>query len=153
MMPALLTPAAEAFVWIWLPKATEPVVCGRIDLVDGLYHFTYGRSYLARQDAMPIWLPELPLADRIIVPEAPALIAGALRDASPDLWGRRVLLNRQFNQRDGETDTGALDELSYMLLSGSDRIGALDFQASPRTYVPRLQPDATLEVGQCCRRC
>lgn len=145
MKPALLKPAAEAFVWIWLPKATEPVVCGRIDLVDGLYHFTYGRSYLARKDAIPVWLPELPLEDRILVPEAPAVIAGSLRDAAPDQWGRRVVLNRQFNRRGNDTDTGELDELSYMLLSGSDRIGALDFQASHRTYVPRLHPDATLE--------
>lgn len=145
MKPALLKPAAEAFVWIWLPEATEPVVCGRIDLVDGLYHFTYGRTYLARKDAIPVWLPELPLEDRIIVPEAPTVIAGSLRDAAPDHWGRRVVLNRQFNRRGEDTDTGELDELSYMLLSGSDRIGALDFQASPRDYVPRLPQDATLE--------
>lgn len=79
MKPALLKSASQAFVWIWLPDATEPVVCGRMDLVDGIYRFTYGRSYLARRDAMPIWLPELPLEDRVIVPEAPAVIAGALR--------------------------------------------------------------------------
>lgn len=42
-------------------------------------------------------------------------------------------------------DTGDLDELNYMLMSGSDRIGALDFQTSPRDYVPRLQRDATLQ--------
>jgi serine/threonine-protein kinase HipA len=145
MKPTLLKATSEAFVWIWLPDATEPVVCGRIDLVDGIYRFTYGKSYLARSDAMPIWLPELPLEDRVIVPEAPAVIAGALRDASPDQWGRRVVLNRQFNMRGKDVDTGDLDELNYMLMSGSDRIGALDFQASPRKYVPRLQRDAPLQ--------
>lgn len=145
MKPALLEPASQAFVWIWLPNATEPVVCGRMDLVDGIYRFTYGRSYLTRRDAMPIWLPELPLEDRVIVPEAPAVIAGALRDAAPDQWGRRVVLNRQFNRRGRDVDTGDLDELNYMLMSGSDRIGALDFQTSPRDYAPRLQRDATLQ--------
>lgn len=145
MKPALLKAASEAFVWIWLPNATEPVVCGRMDLVDGIYRFTYGRSYLARADAMPIWLPELPLEDRVIVPEAPAVIAGALRDAAPDQWGRRVILNRVFNMRGNDVDTGDLDELKYMLMSGSDRIGALDFQTSPQEYVPRLQRDATLQ--------
>lgn len=145
MKPTLLKAASEAFVWIWLPDATTPVVCGRVDLVDGIYRFTYGRSYLARSDAMPIWLPELPLEDRVIVPEAPAVIAGALRDAAPDQWGRRVVLNRQFNMRGKDVDTGDLDELNYMLMSGSDRIGALDFQASPRDYVPRLQRDASLQ--------
>lgn len=141
----LLSPAGQAFVWIWLPDTTAPVVCGRVDLVDGLYHFTYGRSYLARKDAISVWLPELPLEDRVIVPEAPARIAGSLRDAAPDQWGRRVVLNRQFNMRGRDVDTGDLDELNYMLISGSDRIGALDFQTSPTKYVPRLQENATLQ--------
>jgi hypothetical protein len=39
MKPTLLKAASEAFVWIWLPNATEPVFCGRIDLVDGIYRF------------------------------------------------------------------------------------------------------------------
>ena len=142
---SLLTPASEAYVWIWLPGATTPVVCGRIDHVDGVYHFTYGRSYLNRADAIPVWLPELPLEDRIIVPAAPARIAGALRDAAPDQWGRRVVLNRQFNMRGRDVETGDLDELHYLLMSGSDRIGALDFQASPTDYVPRTQGKASLQ--------
>lgn len=142
--PALLQPAAMAFVWIWLPDATEPVVCGRIDLVSGINRFTYGKSYLARPNAMPVWLPELPLVDTVILPEAPHVIAGALRDAAPDQWGRRVVLNRQFQRRGKDVDTAELDELNYLLLSGSDRIGALDFQASASSYVPRLQQEATL---------
>ena len=32
-----------------------------------------------------------------------------------------------------------------MLQSGSDRTGALDFQASPRDYVPREADNETLE--------
>lgn len=145
MKPAdLLQPAASAYVWIWLSDASEPVVCGRIDLVDGLNRFTYGKSYLARPNAIPIWQPELPLVDTVIVPEAPHVIAGALRDAAPDQWGRRVVLNRQFQRRGKEVETGELDELNYLLLSGSDRIGALDFQASATNYVPRLQREASL---------
>lgn len=146
MQPSdLLKPALSAFTWIWLPDAIEPVVCGRIDLVDGINRFTYGKSYLARPNAVPVWLPELPLVDSVIVPDAPLVIAGALRDAAPDQWGRRVVLNRQFQRRGRDVDTGELDELNYLLLSGSDRIGALDFQASATEYVPRLQREATLE--------
>ncbi len=145
MTSALATPATEAFVWIWLPDVTEPIVCGRIDLVGERYHFSYAPSYLARKDAIPIWLPELPLEDRVIVPQTPATVAGSLRDAAPDQWGRRVVLNSQFGIRGKEVDTGDLDELTFMLMSGSDRIGALDFQASPRDYVPRDNPEATLE--------
>lgn len=144
MKSALLSPASTAYVWIWLPNAVDPVVCGRIDLADGLYRFTYGRSYLARKDAIAIWIPELPLGNGVIVPKAPHLIAGALRDAAPDQWGRRVVMNRQFDQRGRDVDTGDLDELNYFLLSGSDRIGALDFQASATEYKPRVQQDPRL---------
>ncbi len=44
-----------------------------------------------------------------------------------------------------EFDTATLDELAYLLQSGSDRIGALDFQDSPAEYVPRSARAATLE--------
>lgn len=141
---SLLEPAKSAFVWIWLPDRVDPVVCGRIDLSDGINRFVYAKSYLARQNSVPIWLPELPLENKILVPEAPQVIAGALRDAAPDQWGRRVVLNRHFNRRGVGVDTGEMDELNYLLLSGSDRIGALDFQASGSEYVPRLQAAARL---------
>ncbi|ODA68969.1 putative DNA-binding transcriptional regulator [Methyloligella halotolerans] len=45
--------------------------------------------------------------------------------------------------KDADLDT--LDELTYLLESGSDRIGALDFQRSPTEYVPRAAQAATLE--------
>ena len=40
--------ANEAFVWIWLPGATKPVVAGRIQQDDEGYVFNYGASYLER---------------------------------------------------------------------------------------------------------
>ena len=41
-------------------------------------------------------------------------------------------------------DTAQLDELTFMLESGSDRIGALDFQQSATEYVPRLSATVPL---------
>jgi serine/threonine-protein kinase HipA len=58
----------EAYVWIWLPETTAPVVAGRISREGGIYSFNYGRSYLARNDAIPIYLPELPLQRGMLVP-------------------------------------------------------------------------------------
>lgn len=143
------TPPREAFVWIWLPGATEPVVAGRIQAEGPRYIFNYGRSYLSRHDAIPIHLPELPLQSGAIEPEPPLEIANALRDASPDAWGRRVIVNRLTGVRGRAADLAAdlvdLDELTFMLQSGSDRIGALDFQASPTEYAPRTSGDASLE--------
>ena len=74
----------EAFAWIWLPGQTGPVVAGRIQAEGERLIFNYGRSYLDREDAVPIHLPELPLRRGVIDPEPPLPVANALRDASPD---------------------------------------------------------------------
>ena len=139
------SPPREAFVWIWLPGKTAPVVAGRVHAEDDHFVFTYGRSYLAREDAIPVYAPELPLRTGAIVPEPPLEIANALRDASPDAWGRRVIAHRFAGGGGRAGDLFDLDELTFMLRSGSDRIGALDFQASPRDYVPRESDNETLD--------
>ena len=138
-------PPRETFAWIWLPGATEPVAAGRIQAEGSRYIFNYGRSYLSRPEAIPIHLPELPLRTGAIEPEPPLEIASALRDASPDAWGRRVIVNRLTGVRGRSADLVDLDELTFMLRSGSDRIGALDFQVSPSEYVPRESGSASLE--------
>lgn len=136
----------EAYVWFWLPGKVEPVVAGRIARQqDGKLSFNYGRSYLARQDAIPIYEPELPLEPGEVRPSPNMQMPSCLRDASPDAWGRRVIINRTLGLKGGEADTVELDELTYLLESGSDRIGALDFQASPSEYVARARQGATLD--------
>ena len=135
----------EAYVWIWLPGATVPVVAGRIARDGGRLIFNYGQSYLDRNDGIPIYEPELPLRSRAIAPEAGLSMAGCLRDAAPDAWGRRVILNRTFGRKGKDVDIAALDELTCLLASGSDRTGALDFQHSPSEYVSRAVQAATLE--------
>ena len=138
----------EAYVWIWLPGATAPVVAGRIARDGERLIFNYGQSYLDRNDRIPIYAPELPLRSGAIPPEAGLSMAGCLRDAAPDAWGRRVILNRTFGRKGKDVDIVTLDELTYLLESGSDRIGALDFQHSPSDYVPRAVQAATLEELQ-----
>jgi serine/threonine-protein kinase HipA len=134
----------EAFVWIWLPDADAPVVAGRLSRRGAQLVFNYGRSYLARKDAIPLYAPELPLQPGV-VPLLPGLsMPSCIRDASPDAWGRRVLINRKLGVKGDEAATVELDELTYLLESGSDRIGGLDFQTSPDTYTPRQSQSATL---------
>lgn len=138
----------EAFVWIWLPGAVAPVVAGRIEREGNAHIFTYGRSYLKREGAIPIYAPELNLQRGAIPPELPLDMAGCLRDGAPDAWGRRVIINRLTGlQGDAAADVD-FDELTFMLNSGSDRIGALDFQRSADIYEPREQDNATLEELQ-----
>ena len=133
----------SAFVWVWLPGETEPVVAGRITMEGGRYIFNYGASYLDRKNAIPLYAPELPLRRGRIDPLPNMEMASCLRDGSPDAWGRRVIINRLVGPKAADQGAGELNELTYLLESGSDRIGALDFQASAREYVPRLSAQAS----------
>ncbi len=139
------TAPREAYVWTWLPDRAEPVVAGRLAHTPAGQQFNYGRSYLARADAVPLYLPELPLQPGLLPLPTGLSMPGCLRDAAPDAWGRRVILNRRFGRDGLAADTAVLDELSYLLQSGSDRIGALDFQASATQYVPREASAASLK--------
>jgi serine/threonine-protein kinase HipA len=145
-----------AYVWIWLPEATSPVVACRIELDNGIYTFTYGRSYIDRKQAIPIYLPELPLERGTIFPEPPLLMANCLRDGAPDAWGRRVIINRLTGKTGDDARDIEFDELTFMLNSGSDRAGALDFQQSSEVYAPREYVSATLEqlleAAECVER-
>ncbi|MFY9694037.1 MAG: HipA N-terminal domain-containing protein, partial [Xanthobacteraceae bacterium] len=136
---------AEAFVWVWLPGATTPVVAGRLYADGDRLLFNYGRSYLARNEAIALYEPELPLRTGAL-PLLPGLnMPNCMRDAAPDAWGRRVILNRRFGKSGKEIDTSELHELTYLLESGSDRSGALDFQLSAENYVAREGSTASLE--------
>ncbi|MEX2580533.1 MAG: type II toxin-antitoxin system HipA family toxin [Verrucomicrobiales bacterium] len=136
---------SSCFVWKWLPGATDPVVAGELRFDDGgRQTFVYGRSYLERAAADPIYEPELPLRRGVHDPVGGLAHFSCLRDAAPDAWGWRVIENRVFGR--GQAGAGRdLDEGTYLLQSGSDRTGALDFQESPTDYVPRDVDSASLE--------
>lgn len=143
----------EAYVWIWLPDTSKPVVAGKLTQEGEKLTFNYGQSYLAREKAIPIYLPELPLNPGRLPLLDGLNMPSCLRDAAPDAWGRRVIINTlgsPLHPLDGKfrpikIDTADIGELLYLLESGSDRIGALDFQSSATQYVPRQYRAATLE--------
>lgn len=135
----------EAYVWIWLPGATEPVVAGRLHAVGDIVNFNYGRSYLQREDAVPLYLPELPLREGTIPPPNGLEVAGCIDDGAPDAWGQRVVMHHLIGAQADSADPAVLGRLTYLLESGSDRIGALDFQASAKSYESRGEDSASLE--------
>lgn len=149
MMTSKQGTSKEAFVWVFLPEELAPVVAGRIEKNKGKYLFNYGRSYLERINDQPrsisLYEPELPLQQGRLPLLNGLTMPGCIRDAAPDAWGRRVILNKKFGVKGNSADTEQLDEITYLLESGSDRIGALDFQLSPTEYIPRLQGNASLE--------
>src|SRR6185437_2424512 len=131
------TMTSESFVYLMLPGATEFVAAGRFVLASDragvpFGRFVYGRSYLGRSDALPIDPVELPLSDRTYQTERLKGMFGALRDAGPDYWGRRII--------EKYAGLGELGELDYLLHSPDDRAGALGFgiqrdpPAPSRTY-------------------
>lgn len=128
-MTSKLSPSEQAFVWVWLPDVNEPVVAGHIQKQGNLHYFTYGRSYRELDNAIAFSPFELPLQAGTFQPEGLNTLHSCLRDAAPDAWGRRVVGYRFPDFSPGELD--------YLLLSGSDRIGALDFQLSNTEYQPR----------------
>lgn len=139
------------YVWIWLPHALDPVVAGVLTPTDrkvggeSVLSFTYAKSYLSLSESISLFPQELPLQDEAMYPSDPQLgrsalaLHGCIRDCAPDAWGRRVI-----NQRFFQNSMYELDELTYLAHSGSNRIGALDFQRSPTKYVSR-GGDASLE--------
>lgn len=140
---------SEAIVWIWLPGSTEPVPAGRADQVGESLVFRYGERYLLREDRMSLYEPELPLRSGEHMPDGRA--HGCILDAGPDAWGQRVILHRRYGR--GVQDADDLRPLTYLMAAGSDRIGALDFQASASEYVPRTPETATLtELAEAARR-
>jgi serine/threonine-protein kinase HipA len=139
----------EAYVWIWLPEETKPIIAGKLEADGDTLSFNYGKSYLGRikdtPPAIPIYEPELPLNAGVLTNLDGLKMPGCIRDSAPDAWGRRVIINKKLGLKGADTDTASLDELTYLLESGSDRIGALDFQQSPTEYVARSAKNVSME--------
>ena len=62
----------EAFVWIWLPGQSGPVVAGKLQVDNENLLFNYGKSYLERindeNPAIPIYEPEFAFKCRYFAP-------------------------------------------------------------------------------------
>lgn len=135
----------ECFVYITLPGQTTPVTAARFELTAdrrgiATGRLVYGRTYLARADAVPIDPIELKLSDRTYETTGMKGIFGALRDASPDYWGRRVI----------ERHVGAaqLNEMDYLLHSPDDRAGALGFGLNQQPPAPKRDFNKTLQLAR-----
>lgn len=134
----------ECFVYVTLPGETEPVTAGRFALsVDrrGVPEgrFVYGRSYLERPNAVALDPVELKLAPRTYATASMGGVFGALRDASPDYWGRRVIQRHLGKAQPSEMD--------YLLYSPDDRAGALGFGLSQTPPAPRRTFNRTLDLA------
>jgi serine/threonine-protein kinase HipA len=138
-------PKTECFVYITLPGETESVTAGRFELTkdrrgDAVGRFVYGKSYLARPNAVAIDPIELKLAGNTYETARLNGVFGALRDAGPDYWGRRVI--------EKHAGIPQLGELDYLLNSADDRAGALGFGLGQTPPAPRRNFNKTLELAK-----
>jgi serine/threonine-protein kinase HipA len=132
---------SKTLVFIYLPGEVEAVPAGTLTLTqigrDLSSTFTYGSRYMQRPKALEIDPLSLPFRavprtpGEQIVPRNNLSLFGAIRDATPDSWGRRVI-EKQFKASE-------LPEIDYIKHSFDDRVGALDFRDTP-TSPPRKHP-------------
>jgi len=133
------------FVYITLPGATEAVTAARFELTTSrggfpLGRLVYGKSYLARGDAVAFDPVELALGPRVYETTMMKGVFGALRDASPDSWGRRVI--------ERHAGKSPLSELDYLLESPDDRAGALSFGLGQQPPAPRRKFNQTILLAK-----
>ncbi len=136
---------SECFVYITLPGQTEPVTAGKFVLTQNrqavsLGKFIYGRSYLARPDAVAFDPVELKLSEKTYETIALHGVFGALRDAGPDYWGRRII--------ERHAGKAQLSEMDYLLNSPDDRAGALGFGLNATPPAPKRTFNQTLDLAR-----
>ena len=134
------------YLWAWLPGSSTPVTVGQVAAREGRIQFRYMLAYLENPAAVILHEPELPLRRGWIPPRENMTIAGVLKDASPDSWGQRVIITRLTGRRGSAAANVELDTLTYLLESGSNRIGGSDLQSSAETYIPRLSGASLVEL-------
>jgi serine/threonine-protein kinase HipA len=129
------------FIYIFLDGSYQK--CALLSFDGSTYYLAYGANYLERRNAIPIDPLNLPLYPKQYESET---IFGALKDCSPDRWGR-YLLEKRFNR--------SLTEIEYILANGLDHVGALAFSPDrynspmrliPDGYIPHSHDQINLEV-------
>jgi len=138
-----MTSDQECFVYIVLPGQTTFTTAGRFATGktrqgQPLGRFVYGRTYRDNPAAVPIDPIELKLAGTTYETQRLKGLFGALRDASPDYWGRRVI--------EKHTRSAALSELEYLLHSPDDRAGALGLGRTVEPPAPLRAYNRTMDL-------
>ncbi len=133
----------DCFVYLMLSGTTDFVTAGRLVVStdsggNPWGRFVYGASYLERKDAVEIDPVELKFQTGTFETRKLKGIFGALRDAGPDHWGRRVI--------EKHAGLSRLAEIDYLLQSPDDRAGALGFGLGKTPPAPLRRFNQTIEL-------
>lgn len=122
----------DGVVFVYLPGQHDAVPAGRLSLLEDALQsvgstFGYGVRYLERANALPVDPVSLPLSSlpgekQLYEPPVGLTLFGAVRDAAPDFWGRRVIEAKL------KVPPNSVPESIYLLNAGTHRFGALDFR-------------------------
>jgi serine/threonine-protein kinase HipA len=119
--------AKENSAYVFIHLGGQWVPCGYLTIIEDrreiLSTFQYGRKYLQRRDAIAVDPVQLPLGEDLFRSRPASPLFGAIRDTSPDGWGRHLLARAAEPRSPGEFE--------YLTaLPVEDRTGALGFGRS-----------------------
>jgi serine/threonine-protein kinase HipA len=142
-----MTSERQAYVYVQLPGTLETVPAALLKvqtLPDGtqIGRFRYGDRYLQRPDAVALDPFRLPLARTVFEFTQLKGIPGALRDASPDAWGRRVI------EHTLQRSAADLQEIDYLLHGPQDGAGCLSFGLKVDPPSPRRTYNRTHQLAE-----
>ncbi len=138
-------------VFATLPGDTSAVPAGELRLLEEGSRllgstFVYGLRYLKRPNALQVDPVSLafgatpPANPQECTPANGLVEFGAIRDAAPDLWGRRVIENKLGR-------AGPLPESVYLEHAAPNGVGTLEFRARPDSGPGTSGTASTLELA------
>ena len=142
-----MTSEREAYVYIQLPGTLDTVPAALLKvqtLADGtqIGRFRYGDRYLQRTEAVALDPFHLPLDKTVFEFTQLKGIPGAVRDAGPDAWGRRVIEHKL------ERGAGDLHEIDYLLHGPQDGAGYLSFGLRAEPPAPKRHYNRTHQLAE-----
>jgi len=141
-----MTSERQAYVYVQLPGTldTVPAALLKVEkLPDGTFvgRFRYGDRYLERKDAIEFDPFRLPLGNTVHEFTQLRGIPGAVRDAGPDAWGRRVIEHKL------QRSPGDLEEIDYLLKGPQDGAGYLSFGSTLEPPAPKRPFNLTHQLA------
>jgi serine/threonine-protein kinase HipA len=135
----------HCYIYIQLPGTVAPVPCATLKVKEVGHNafegtFTYGKKYLERENVVALDRFNLPLTTQPLTFTKLKGIPGAIRDASPDAWGRRII------QAKLQRPEGDISEMEYLLNGPDDGAGNLSFGLTQIPPGPRKPYNRTHQL-------
>ena len=142
-----MTSERQAYIYVQLPRTldTVPAALLKVEkLPDGTFvgRFRYGDRYLERKDAIAFDPFQLPLGNTVHEFTKLKGVPGAVRDAGPDAWGRRVIEHKL------QRSPGDLEDIDYLLNGPQDGAGYLSFGSKLEPTAPKGRYNRTHQLAE-----